>query len=122
MNPTDDMALFQEKISSQEYIRAHHLLKQKDLYDVILVDRTYMDNLAYYVFNVLQGKISGQTRISTPDVEPYDSILFFDTPIKETWTEAFTHYNDDLLNQMMWSYVKNRFKEKVVVCFQKLND
>ena len=101
MNPQEDMARFQEAISTQEYLRAHHLLKEKEMHDVILIDRTYMDNLAYYMYNVIKGKVTGQTRISVPDVDPYDHILYFDTPIKETGTEAFKHYNDDLLEQMM---------------------
>lgn len=113
MNPQEDMARFQEEISNAEYVRAYHLEREKQLHDVILIDRTYMDNLAYYMYNVIKGKVTGQTRISVPDVDPYDHILYFDTPIKETGTEAFTHYNDDLLEQMMWTYVKSRFGEKV---------
>lgn len=101
MNPQEDMARFQEEISNAEYIRAYHLEREKQLHDVILIDRTYMDNVAYYMYNVIKGKLSGQTKISIPDVDPYDQILYFDTPIKETGTEAFTHYNDDLLEQMM---------------------
>lgn len=110
---TDDMSRFQEEISQREYVRAYHLLKDKELYDVILVDRTYIDNLAYYMFNVLQGNIEGSTNIATPPIDPYDAVIYFDTPVKETTTEAFQHYNETLLNDMMWTYVKNRFGEKV---------
>jgi len=99
IDPKEDMSLFQEEISSKEYIRAYHL--EKEVADVILIDRTFMDNLAYFVYNVMTGKVSGQTKISIPDIDPYDKVVYFDTPIKETTTDMFQHYDDERLRAIM---------------------
>lgn len=105
------MKEFQEKISNDEYVRAYHLLKEKEQYDVILCDRTFMDNVAYAMFNVMQGNISGTIRLQIPDINPYDRIYYFDTPIKQN--TAFKDYNNDWIGKEIGKLNKERFGSMV---------
>lgn len=124
INPSDDMSRFQEAISKKEEVRLAHLEKHiaSWLYDVILVDRTFIDNFAYFVKNVLDKRITSQTSVVYPDIDLYDSVIYFDTPIKETSTEAFSHYNDDEINMLMKHFVKRRFWDKAKLFQNAITD
>lgn len=112
-----DMKEFQEKISNDEYVRAHHLLKERQQYDVILCDRTFMDNIAYAMFNVMQWNIDWTIRLQIPPlaVQPYDRVYYFDTPIKQN--TAFKDYNNDRIGKEIWKLNKERFG-KIVKLYQ----
>ena len=107
---TDDMASFQNQIQLIESERSEIIQASlaKNLYDLIICDRTWMEQNAYLIYNIMQQKINSTVNIEPQPID-YDKIYYFDTPIKTTTTEEFTHYNNNELNDLMWRMVKGRF-------------
>ena len=111
------MVDFQNMISKNEEVRLAHIAKEN--VDVVLVDRTIVDNWAYALYNALHGKLQWELKLVIPstidDVDLYDRVYYMDTPIKDTTTDQFVHYNDTQLNDMMRDMVKTRYGTKAVL-------
>lgn len=110
---TSDMSKFQNAIQNIESERADIIKSQlaKWLFDLIICDRTRIEQNAYLIYNVAKGIITEQVTIQPQQIE-YDKVYYFDTPIKQTTTKEFAHYNNDELNDLMRRIVKGRFWNK----------
>lgn len=84
----DDMWEFQNNVYELELARSNIIKNAREIYDLIVVDRTWIDQLAYLTFNMINWKI--QTPINQVDLwDIYDYIFYFDTPIKKNKYKSF---------------------------------
>ena len=107
---TSDMSEFQNMIQEIESNRSEIIQNQlsKWLFDVIICDRTRMEQNAYLLYNITKGIITEPVTIKPQQID-YDRVYYFDSPIKETTTQEFNHYNNEELNDLMRRLVKGRF-------------
>lgn len=107
----NDSNEFQKAIYDVERAKAERLASDEiKEYDYVITDRTWVDNLAYLLFNLCSKKYTWWCSID--DLwDVYDMVIIFNEPIKETTTEAFQHYNDEALEVFMTTMIKTRFSE-----------
>lgn len=112
---TSDIWKLQQRIQLRERERAEYIKwLNKETYDLLLIDRTWIDQLAYLFFNMINKKITSPVeQVDMWDI--YDLIIVLDTPIKNTWTEWLQHYNDWMVSDLMSSAVKWRFWDKAIL-------
>lgn len=104
-----DMDAFQQEISDREYERSKRIKNNKKKYDVLLVDRTYADNMVYMFYNIVTGTIKKPITYTPITGKLYDKIFFFNEPIKETTNRNFKHYNDDMVSGLMYMVINKKF-------------
>ena len=115
---------FQNRIARIEHRKLDEIAKAREEHDVVLVDRTIADNRAYGIYNALTGKLDGTLKLQIPPLrsEGYDRIYYFDTPVKNTTTEGFTHYNNDDLQNLMTEFIKLRYLDQVKLYSNAIDD
>ena len=112
---TESMAKFQENIFYREVARTKRIEENRDNYDLILVDRTRVDQLAYLVFNTINGAIkSDAPQYSLPNV--YDHVMYFTVPIKKN--TAFKQYNDTRLLLIMNAIIYSTFDKTQLTTYR----
>lgn len=113
---TDNMALFQTAIAKKEAERVDlmHTIATDWLFDLILCDRTWIENWAYAIYN-MQHWIIDQPVTFVPCNIDYDAVFYFDTPIKQTTTKEFTHYNNKELNDLIYEIVRWKYNNVMQV-------
>ncbi|MDR0859762.1 MAG: AAA family ATPase [Candidatus Peribacteria bacterium] len=85
-----DPMMLQSSVNKMELSRLDYLhsLKSQNIFDYIIVDRTPKDNIAYTKFLQQTGKLDPDFLSADTDVCPYDTIIFYTTPIHESlWSE-----------------------------------
>ena len=113
VNP-EDMSMFQRKIYYAEEQRINEILRmqEQEVCDILLVDRTWADQLAYLIFNLMRGKILTPVPVQSMATDIYDGVIVLDTPIKQNTREEFLQYNNQELNDMIVGNAKRFFWEK----------
>lgn len=106
------MSQFQQSISALEDERLKEIAK--DTADILLIDRTITDWSIYQLFNT--WLIWEVKRWS------YDLVVLFTSPIKETNTKQFEHYNSEILIDMFKSIIKHEYWDIVLECKNGMED
>lgn len=82
----NDPTKMQEAINKVEHAKLNHLIEliKLQVFDAILVDRTFKDHIAYSKWYQTQGQMDQQAEIIDRDDCPYDKIIFFQEGIKNS--------------------------------------
>ena len=101
--PIVDRYAFQRFIIDEEKRRIKELqkLKENNSYDIVLIDRTFVDAFVYIYRAIIHGHINNPDLFEYPteiavSKKLYDTVIFFDTMIIQD--KNFADYNDENLD------------------------
>jgi len=117
----EDVHEFERFIINEETKRLKDLakIKQQHEYDLIFIDRTWLDAVIYSYRNLINGNItwidyvSNYHEILVQGRELYDHVIFFTTPIKQD--NRFPIYNNEHINAVFEHSIRFWYGEKVIV-------
>lgn len=123
-----DPMLLQSYINKMELCRIDYLqaLKHQNIFDVILVDRTPKDNIAYTRFLQEKGKLDPDFLTAETDECPYDCIILYKSPMKSSSRE-----DEELLRDILWKTISeypctiielNNFRENLEETIEVVNE
>jgi hypothetical protein len=94
-----DMYEFQKQMHIAEINRVNEIteLKKKQLYDVILIDRTFHDNILYATQNHTYGDVEELDflQLDPGSKETYDKVVLLTEPTRDSKHEEFDLYNNN---------------------------
>ena len=78
-----DRWMMQSSINKMELCRTKYVqaLKEQNIFDYILVDRTPKDNIGYTKYLQQEGKLDPDFLMMDTNECPYDTIIFYTTPV-----------------------------------------
>ena len=112
----DWMKAFQQAILEQEKKRLFDLMTYTGKKDII-IDRTFSDQMVYYYWNLIKGKIEDEFDFWTladylqSSKELYDEVVLFTEPFKTS--KNFEFYNDEKLAILMNTTIRTIYWDKV---------
>lgn len=85
----DDQRMMQSSINKMELCRMKYVqeLKDQEIFDYILIDRTPKDNVGYTKYFQQTGKLDPDFLVMDTDECPYDLIIFYTTPVFQIFQE-----------------------------------
>jgi len=116
----DDVHAMQVFIAGLEKKRIERMkeIKEKNLADLVFVDRTAMDCMVYTYWNLINNNLNKVDffeeyhQVLTDSRDVYDKIVFFTTPIKID--NRFPIYNNEHINKVFEHSFKFFYGEKVI--------
>lgn len=117
--PITDRYAFERFIMEEEIKRLSEIqtIKEKNEYDILLTDRTFLDAFIYIYRAILHGTIKnpdilGHTEEIALSKELYDVVIFFDTMI--TPDKNFSDYNKEDINALFKHSMQSVYGEKLI--------
>lgn len=117
--PITNRYAFEQFIVEEEIKRIAEIqeIKEKNTYDIVLIDRTFLDMFVYIYRCIIHGSITNADLLShTPEIEVsktlYDIVVFFDTMIIPD--ENFSDYNNVDIDWMFKHSLHCIYNEKLV--------
>ena len=117
--PIEDRYAFEYFIMEEEIKRIYEIqeIKKTQQYDIVLVDRTFLDAFVYIYRAIIHGHITNSdllTHIKEIELskELYDEIVFFDTMIKPD--QNFADYNEIDINAIFKHTMQSIYEKKII--------
>lgn len=108
----EKIQLFQEEIHRLETERLQHVIKEKEenIYDVLLFDRTWYDNILYATQNNKHDKLDDLSFFQEdPDKSVYDEVILLSEPTKDSRKEEFDIYSEEEFKEHFSSQIKRYY-------------
>ena len=117
----EDVHDFETFIIKQETERLQELthIKETQSYDLVFIDRTWLDAIIYSYRNLINGNISridyveNYHEILAQGKALYDNVVFFTTPIKID--SRFAIYNNEHINAIFEHSIRFWYAHKVII-------
>lgn len=117
---TVDRNALQNRNGREEQKRLDTLLarRQQKKYDVVIVDRTYVDGVIYTMRNtLLELNVSNEVYITDRKYiqlskKLYDTVIYFHTPILQDMIMQET--NHPSFNKIFWASISLHYEEKLI--------
>gem|GEM_PF-2767044 len=117
--PIENRYAFEYFIMEEEIKRIYEMqeMKKTQQYDIMLVDRTFLDAFVYIYRAIVHGHITNPDLLShTKEIklskELYDVVVFFDTMIKPD--KNFADYNEEDINAIFKHTMQSIYSKKLV--------
>lgn len=102
---------FQIAINDWEINRLEEIKKtiKEWIYDIVLIDRTTIDNRAFYEINKMTYWRNNWDSFSRYHENIYDLVIFFNSQIKSTENQHFLQYNNSQLDILLESVLLEHY-------------